>query len=293
MKATLTVCTSIALALCVSAPAKGIQISVSAADATGVSLTGGSSGDRAEAHGLSVTDAGGTTPDAVSASVDGATRYFSNAAADRGITVSGGTANAQINSDYTVTTTITPDNLLTTYEVIVDTSILGELTLLDDISGTQSTAAVVSDVVGRLNGVVTGGLGISGIAQSFSVGTAVNDAQERNIAGSNSLNLGAFSGIQVLTLRFTFATRASAPQSAVGSDEAAARFGANGPLSGATADDYPGPGDVVDRNQALDGHFVKVTANVLTVVPEPSTFAMLGLALAGFVSLAWRRKQAA
>ena len=281
------------LVVCMTTPAKAISLSVSAINATTFSLTGGGSGDKAQANGLSVTDTGGTTPDAVSATVNGATRYFSNAAADRAIAASGGTATAAINSDYSVTALITPDNLLSTYEVIVDTSILGELTLLDDIAGTQSTAALVTDVTGRLNGVVTAGLGIGGIAQTFSVGTGVNLAEQANISGSNSINLGTFSGIQSLTLRFTFTTSASAPQSLLGADEAAARFGANGPLGGATADDYPGPGDVVDRNQALDGHFVTVTTNVLTVVPEPSTFAMLGLALAGFVGLVVRRKRAA
>jgi len=280
-----------ALALCISPAANAIQISVSALNATGTSFAGPTT-DRAAAQGLTVTDAGGTTPDAVGASVDGATHYFSNAAADWPIAFSGGTARATINSDYTVNVSVIPDDPGTTYEMIVNTSILGELTLLDDVAGTQSTAAVITDVVGRLNGVITSGLGIAGIAQSFSVGTGLNLAEQVNIAASNSLNLGIFSGPQVFTLRYTFGTQASAPQSALGADEAAARFGATGPLGGATADDYPGPGDVVDRDQALDGHFVTVRANVLTIVPEPSTFAILTLAGAGFVALAWRRKRA-
>jgi hypothetical protein len=277
-----------ALALCLSPAAKAITISVSAVNSTGTSFAGPTA-DRAAAHGLSVTDAGGSTPDAVSASVNGATRYFSNAAADRPIAISGGTARATINSDYTVTVTVTPDLGATTYELIVATSILGELTLLDDIAGTQSTAALVTDVTGRLNGVITGGLGISGIAQTFSTGTGVNLAEQVNIAGSNSLNLGTFSGPQVFTLRYTFTTEAQAPQSGLGADEAAARFGATGPLGGATADDYPGPGDVVDRTQANDGHFVTVTANVLTV-PEPSTFVMAGLGVVGLCLATWRRR---
>jgi hypothetical protein len=278
------------LAFPLAPSASAISISIgSATDATTTSLTGGGSGDRAAAFSLGTVDPGESVPDALFASVDARTRYVSNAAADRGITFSGGTAQAQINSDYTVVFSINPDSLATTYEVVVDTSILGELTLLDDIAGTQSTAAVVSDVVGRLGGTVTSGLGIAGIAQSFSVGTGTNLAEERNIAGSNSINLGSFSGPQSFTLRFTFSTRASAPQSALGADEAAARFGASGPLSGATADDYPGPGDVVDRDQSLDGHFVTVKATVLAV-PEPGTLALLGIGIVGVVAMRRRRK---
>lgn len=279
-----------ACCICLSGDARAVSISVATADATGTSFAGPGS-DRAAASGLAITDAGEFTPDVVSASVDAATRYFSNAAADRAIAVSGSTARATINSDYTLTVTVTPDNLLTTYEVIVDTSILGELTLLDDVAGTQSTAALVTDITGRLNGNVTAGLGIGGIAQSFSVGTGTNLAEQVNISGSNSLNLGTFSGVQVLTLRYTFTTQASAPQSVLGADEAAARFGANGPLGGATADDYPGPGDVIDRTQVLDGHFVRVTANVLTVVPEPSTYVLGAMSMLGFGAIAVRRRR--
>lgn len=93
--------------------------------------------------------------------------------------------------------------------------------------------------------------------------------------------------MQLFKLRFTFETEAFAPQNG---DEAAARFGASGPLANAGADNYPGPGDVVDRVQANDGHFVTVTANVLTVVPEPGTMLLFGSGLAG---LAWRGRRRA
>lgn len=274
---------------CLSFSSESLAISIGLTTANNTTTsTAGPTADRAFAQSLSVTDAGESVLDSVGASVDAATRYISNAAADRAIAVTGSTARATINTDYSLTITVTPDNPLSTYELIVDTSILGELTLLDDVAGSQATAKV-SDVVGRLNGVVTSGLGIGGIAQTFSTGTGTNAAEERNIAGSNSLSLGVFSGVQVLTLRYTFQTEASSPQSALGGDEAAARFGANGPLSGAGADDYPGPGDVVDRNQALDGHFVKITANVLSV-PEPSSYALGAMALFGMAA-AIRRKR--
>jgi hypothetical protein len=277
-----------ALAFGASAPAGAISISVGTSNAS-TSSTAGPTADRAGSQSLTVTDAGGSTPDVVSATVDAATRYASNAAADRPVAFGSGTARWTWNTDYTVTFTVTPDDPGNLYEVIVDTNILGELTLLDDLNAAASTAKV-SNVTGHLNSVVTAGLGITGIAQTFSVGTGVNDAQERNISGSNSINLGSFMGVQVFTLRFTFQTEASAPQNIGGADEASARFGTSNPLSGATADDYPGPGDVVDRNQALDGHFVKVKATVLTVVPEPGTLLLLGAGLAG---LALRGRRAA
>jgi len=277
-----------ALVVGAAVPAKAIMInSLTVANNTTQSQAGPGS-DRAGAQSLAITDSAATISDAVGASVNIATRYISNAAADRPIAFSGSTARQTWNTNYTVNFSIIPDLAATTYNVVINTSILGELTLLDDVAGTQSTARV-SDVSGFLGVTPLAGLGISGIAQTFSTGTGSNAAEERNISGSNSINLGTFSGPQSFSLRFTFLTEASAPQSVLGADEAAARFGANGPLGGATADDYPGPGDVVDRNQALDGHFMTATVNVLTV-PEPSTFALLGLALFGMAAMRVRRK---
>ena len=57
---------------------------------------------------------------------------------------------------------------------------------------------------------------------------------------------------------------------------------------GPTADDYPGPGDVVDRIQANDGHFVGIKA-VVTFVPEPGTVLLFGAGLAG-IALHGRRR---
>jgi len=205
----LAVLAALVTALGSASTAQAISISITSSANNTTSSTSGPGGDRAGAQGLTI-GAASSTPDAVSASVSTGSRYVSNAAADRGIAISGGTARWTYNTDYTISFSVTPDSLLALYEVVIDTRILGELTLLDDVGATASTAKV-SNVTGYLNAVVTTGLGISGIAQTFSVGTGLNDAQERNIAGSNSLNLGSFTGPQAFTLRFTFQTEASAP----------------------------------------------------------------------------------
>jgi hypothetical protein len=273
-----------------SSPANAISIAVTSSSNATTSSTSGPSADRAGAQSLTITDAGGTVANVVSATVDAASRYVSNAAADRPIAFSGGTASWTYNSNYTVNLSITlpPAFIAATYNVIVDTSILGELTLLDDTAASSATATV-SNVTGKLGATTLAGLGISGIAQSFSTGTGLNAAEERNISGSNSINLGTFTGNQSFSLNFTFSTSASSPQSVGGGDEAAARFGASGPLSGTTADDYPGPGDVVDRTQANDGHFVTVKATLLTV-PEPGTLLLLGAGFAGLAAAGTRQR---
>lgn len=279
-----------ALVVGAAAPAKAILMNVSTSNASTTTLTGGASGDRALAQSLTITDSAASTPDVIGVSVDVATRYTSNVAADRAIATSGSTATARIDTNYTVSFSVIPQYSGSTYQIVVDSKILGELTLLDDVAGTQSNAEI-SNVTGKLNGVTTAGLGLTGIAENFSTGTGTNDAQEKNKSASNSINLGTFSGPQSFTLNFTFFTRAAAPQSLLGADEAAVRLGSSGPLSGATADDYPGPADVVDRIQNNDGHFITVTTTILSV-PEPSTMVMAGIGAIGLCLAAWRRRRA-
>lgn len=268
--------------------AKAIAISVtSATNNTTTSLTGGGSGDRAQANSLSVTNSGTNTgTDFVAAVATGASRYISNAAADRAIAVSGGTAKAQINSDYTVAFSVTPVFALTTYTVKIDTLLHGWLTAVDDsgIGASSGGTETVSNVTGLLNAVGNANLGLSTNASADGTSGTLDNA----INASNSLTLGPFSGPTSFTVRFTWSTSASSPQNVAAGDEAAVRLGANGPLGGASADDYPGPNS---RNQAADGHFLNISATVLSI-PEPSSVVLAALGAVGLGLAAWRRPTA-
>lgn len=92
--------------------------------------------------------------------------------------------------------------------------------------------------------------------------------------------------MQNLSVRFTWNMSATSPQGLIiGGDETSVRLGGSGPLGGASADEYPGVGG---RNQALDGHFVNITATMVSV-PEPSTVLMAGMAGLGLVVCGRRR----
>lgn len=73
-------------------------------------------------------------------------------------------------------------------------------------------------------------------------------------------------------------------------DGAAIRMGLQGGISTTTADDYPGVGS---RTQSGDGHFVDVTATIIST-PEPAAgalvaFGLLGLALRARRASVYRR----
>jgi hypothetical protein len=235
---------------------------------------------------VAVGDAGGSAIDVIGSTINAASRYASNAAADRAVAISGGTASATINSDYTLTVSVTALPSMS-WTVDIDTRLTGSLVQLDDNLGVGNGGSVsVSNVVGRYNGGVVANLGLTSAASQGSTTSTSGVQTAVNVASPIYTVTGT--GSQSFPLRFTWSSLANSPAAINGGDETSARFGAAGPLGGASADDYPGVGS---RNILNDGHFVNM---VLTVtVPEPSTIAMGGIGAVGLALAAWRRRRRA
>lgn len=277
-----------ALVLCASTPARAIMLSVSGVNSSTTSGSGGSSSDRATAQSLSITNGGGSVGDSIGNTILAASRYISNAAADRGVAFSGGTANAGVSTDYTLTVFVSAPFSGEQWQVDIDTRLTGGLTALDDALGASSSgSASVSAVTGRYNGSIDAGLGLA--SSTSRGGTSSTSGTQTNVNFTSPIYSVFGTGSGSFTLRFTFSTSASSPQNAAGGDEQAARFGSSGPLGGASADDYPGPSGA-SRTQSNDGHFVNLKLTV-NVVPEPSTFAMAGIGAVGLALAAWRRRR--
>lgn len=150
----------------------------------------------------------------------------------------------------------------------------------------------MTNVTGRLNGGVDGLLGLTTSANQG--GTSATSGTQTNVNAGNSKTVTG-TGNGVFTLRFTFTTSASSPQNIINGDEQAARFGLQGTMGSTSADDYSGPSGALRPNGLSsdpllgDGHFVNAVLTVVTV-PEPSTFALLGLGLIGLGAMRFRRK---
>jgi hypothetical protein len=207
--------------------------------------------------------------DLVGASLDFDTRYAALVAVDR--EAGGGSTSATATASYTIAFTVN-NPFGGTYQLDVDTSRLGALTLVTDSGGTAT--ASLGAVTGRLDGVVDAALGLPA-SGPFSGAAGGNTAVSQT---STTLSVLSSAPMQTYTLDFTWSATATGSQ-----DEAAVRLGIGGGLGTTTAEDYPGVGG---RALADDGHFVHVEVTLLSM-PEPATAL---LTAGGLLALARRRQ---
>jgi len=224
---------------------------------------------------VSVTSAGGTTADGVGVIVSAGTRYAQYAWADNTV----GTTTLSTTADYSVTMEIISGNAGTVYDLQIDTTRQGALTLVDDSTFYSCcySSAEIGSVTGTLGGVVNGGLALGGLTANQGPDNLVI-----NQTGTG-ISLVGLTGNTSLALNFTWTAEVFS-----NNDEGAVRLGLESATSGVAADAYPGPGGRAIGN---DGHFVVVRATVtsVTLIPEPGTAVLLGLGLLGLSARKVRR----
>ena len=221
-----------------------------------------------------ILDSGGSALDSVGSSVNAQTRYAAITVADGGVATA---ATRNATHDYKITFTVSSAPFIL-YNVIIDTSRLGNINRIDD--GTGGATGNIGSVTGRVNGIVNPTLALGGV--TLAQGT--NNANTNINQTTPTLTLIGLTGVNVITLDFTWTSSANSTCtgflcSTTGNDEIAVRFGMTGTGSGTpgtTADDYPGS---PSRNINNDGHFVGIQA--LVTVPEPGTLSLLALGLGG------------
>jgi len=182
-------------------------------------------------------------------------------------------------ANYTITLSVL-GYLGEQWQILIDTSRVGALTIVNDGNGSASAT------LGALTGGVTGGT-LSGSLGLAAVGTATNSAAPTTSVNTpfNQLSSAVVSGVgtgavQVVTLSFSWTASTTSTRQGNNGDEAAVRMGQTTGASSYSAGDYA---DMADRVQSLDGHFVSAT-----LIPEPATAFLLASGLAG---LAWSSRR--
>jgi hypothetical protein len=216
------------------------------------------------------------TGDTLGSNVIFKTQYAELVAADMETTTGNGTATQNLTSDYTITFTV--DNPTgATYQVVIDTSRIGALTIVgDDARGTSTATATIGAVSGSVDGIVDSALTLAtlGLTSTNSGTTAFNQTSTTLTISDNAIS-------RQFVLAFNWTNQAFSAK-----DEAAVRMGIDGslnPASGTTADNYSLDG----RSVSGDGHFVTVSTTIIST-PEPAPAALIGF---GMIGLALRRRR--
>ena len=261
-----------------SAAVQALEVTVSIAPNPGDSGTqGGSFSSFEHLSAASVLDAGGTAPDIGGNTVTARTRYAQMAWADSSFFATDETFSA----DYRVTVDIVSAG---GYDLTIDTSRLGAMTLVDDTFGGSTVGSFVTlgAVTGQVDTSGNAGLSLPELSYNEALALATlgyGTAQGLEIDQSNTVTLSGLSGNLQILLDFSWTVRVYS-----NNDESALRLGMTSSVSGVSADDYPG---VQSRVAADDGHFVDITATVSggggAPIPEPESALLLivGLVVAG------------
>jgi hypothetical protein len=190
------------------------------------------------------------------------TRFAATLAVD-----GGSSQNLTFDVDYVVT--IAVDAAVgETWELEVDNSRYGALTLVDDDAGRAQARA--QDVLVTVSGatLTSGTLDLAATANLNSSTGGYTDISQ--LASGTLAGVGA----QTVTLQFNFQLRTHTIAAGGAGDEASVRMGLASNLSAFTAGDYPGLGF---RTLSSDGQFVSARL----VTPEPGTFLPVSLGLLG------------
>ncbi len=184
-------------------------------------------------------------------------------------------------ADYTITLSIL-GNAGEPWSLLLDTSRVGALTILNDGNGSAS-ATLGAVTGGATGGALVGSLGLAAVGTATNAGVA-NTSVDLPFSqlGSARIDGVGTGAVQTVVLSFAWTASATSTRQGNNGDEAAVRMGRTSTASSFAADDYPGV--AFPRTQALDGHFVTAT-----LVPEPQTALLLGAGLLGLAGLGRRR----